>query len=381
MKVLHVTPSLAPALRYGGPAIAVYEEALALGENGVDVTVLTTDSDGPGRRLNVNKIVQPHSNVTLIYSRKLSTDSMSIEFLRRLPSLIRQADVVVLSAVYNFTTFPTLAVAKRYRKPLIWWVHGALDRWEGSRRVRSKTLWNLIARRLLPSKTIIRVATNEEIEACRLAFPGVPTLTIPCPVAIPPDSCTPSRGTQRPLRILFLSRLDRKKGIEVLLAACAKLSFEWSLEIAGDGDRTYADELKDLVATLGVNTKVRFLGHVTGEMKEAAFQRASVFALSSFTENFGIAVAEALMRGLPVAVSSRIPWREVNTVGCGVVADPTPESFAGALMELNQSDLQAMGRRGRAWALANFASSTVIEKTLTSYRLIAGGDVASIAAA
>src|SRR4051812_2339925 len=140
MKVLFVSPSFYPAFHYGGPIFINRSFCQALAQiEGVEVTVLTTDSNGPGRRLDVNSMAVDHSaDYAIRYCRRLLPPDVAPGLLLRLGGLIRQADVVHLNGVYSFTTVPTLALCWLMNKPVVWSTMGALQRWEGSTRPRSK---------------------------------------------------------------------------------------------------------------------------------------------------------------------------------------------------------------------------------------------------
>jgi glycosyltransferase involved in cell wall biosynthesis len=123
--------------------------------------------------------------------------------------------------------------------------------------------------------------------------------------------------------------------------------------IAGAGTSEYVAQLRNLAAQLGIADRVLWAGHIDGDLKAAAFARADVFALPSFSENFGIAAAEALAAGLPSVLGRGVAIAgEVADAGAALVVDADPASIAAALSHLLRDDAL---RAGMASAASRFA--------------------------
>lgn len=178
---------------------------------------------------------------------------------------------------------------------------------------------------------------------------------------------------------LFLSRLDRIKGADVLLLAihmcAAKLRQDgWNLIVAGSGDDSYRAELEAIAREFDIEDLVRFIGPVYGEDKLDAYRSADVFTLVSRNENFGIVVAEALAMSVPVLVSDQMPWSHVTKEGCGFEATVDPASICDCLLRfvaMNDAQRNDMGRRGRALAERQFRWDRIAQEYLKIYRRIA----------
>jgi len=177
---------------------------------------------------------------------------------------------------------------------------------------------------------------------------------------------------------LFLSRIQEKKGIELLLNAWAKLaqaSPDWTLVIGGAGSPEYVAHCRQLAADLGIKTQCKWAGHLTEEAKGWALSHADFFVLPSFSENLGNVVAEALAHGTPVLTTDATPWQEITQRRCGWVTSPTPQALAPALEEAMRHDprqLKEMGERGRAWCVSHFALDRVLEDLDAVYGWMTG---------
>jgi glycosyltransferase involved in cell wall biosynthesis len=170
------------------------------------------------------------------------------------------------------------------------------------------------------------------------------------------------------LRLLYIGRLHPIKGIENLLFAVKALSGEkLILSIYGEGDETYSIRLRQLVRHMHLDRCVTFRGHVEGAEKTAAFAQADVCIVPSFTENFGMVVAEALGHGVPVIVSKGAPWADVEKHNCGLWVENAPVELASAISCMRNKSMQEMGVRGRNWMKERYAWNVISAKMLSVY--------------
>ena len=156
------------------------------------------------------------------------------------------------------------------------------------------------------------------------------------------------------MRLMFISRIDPKKGLEVLLQAMTLLPDTTTLDIYGRGDDDYVTSLNQMSHDVGVAHRVRFNGHVEGDAKRAAFAGADLFVFPTHSENFGMVVAESLAEGVPAIVSHGAPWAELDHHGCGRWIPNTPQAFATTIEALRTQDLANMGEQGRRWMATDF---------------------------
>ena len=187
------------------------------------------------------------------------------------------------------------------------------------------------------------------------------------------DEIAMKQSWERKKNILFLSRVHIKKGINFLIEAASQLSEElkgYTITIAGPGEESYVNELKQMASRLGVADMFRFIGPVFGEGKWKLYQEADLFVLPTHSENFGIVVAEALATGTPVITTTGTPWEELNTKGCGWCVSVGTLPLVDGLRKFlacSEKELSVMGQRGRKLVLDNYSSKSVANQILNMY--------------
>jgi len=372
VRVLHVTPFFAPAWCYGGLPEAAYQFARHLSRAGAAVRVLTTDANGWGARLDAAAMAAyAHCDgVEVRYCARVARQSVSLELLGALAEQMRWADVVHLHAAYSFPTIPTLLAARAQKRPLVWTPHGALQRWSGSRRVGFKSLWEKVCIAVASHELTLHLTSQDEAAETRARFPRANIELIPNGVEIPDTLHRAPRGAQ--LRLGFVGRLDPKKGIENLLAACRILKErnapDFSLAIAGSGSTDYEAKLRREIDRLELGNEVTMLGDIRGEEKQRMFERTDVVVAPSFTENFAIVVAEALAHGAAVIASTGTPWKDVERVGCGLWVANDPASLADAIIKINSMPIAEMGDRGCRWMASDFSWEKCATEMIALYK-------------
>jgi glycosyltransferase involved in cell wall biosynthesis len=372
MKVLEVSPSFFPARQHGGVTESTWQLTRHLGRLGCKMRVLTTDAGANGSTFGVlrDRELSMDQGVTVHYCRRWVRRSVAPDLVRRLPREAAWADVVHLNAVYSFPTIPTLATSAWLGKGVVWSPRGALQRWSGSRNLWLKRVWERICLGVRPGRLVLHVTSEQERRESLGRLPGCEAVVVPNGVELP-DRVDHAPGGDR-LRLLYLGRLDAKKGLENLFDACALLKqqggLDWSLTVAGDGERSYVDSLRRRIVNAGVEAEVSSVGWVTSAGKSRLFGLADVLVLPSHTENFGNVVAEALAHGVPVIASHGTPWEQVERIGCGLWVDNSPESLAAAIRHVAGLPLQEWGARGRAWMEREFAWPAVAKRLLEVYR-------------
>ena len=174
--------------------------------------------------------------------------------------------------------------------------------------------------------------------------------------------------------ILFLARVHMQKGVRFLIESIAVLKNElngYKVVIAGEGDISYIETLKQMALQANVQDIISFAGGVYGEEKWNLFRKADVFVLPTFSENFGIAIAEALASGTPVITTKGTPWFDLVKYNCGWHTEigtlPTVNALK-AFLQLDEQTLETMGRNGRRLIEDKYSTQSMADEMMELYR-------------
>lgn len=374
MRVLHVAPSIRKA--YGGPTESLIGYITAAQTAGVDVSVAA-----PGCPAQEANAFAQRAGTTALHLFP-SFGTAAFEVSPRLHSWLRSAsesyDVVHVHGLFN--TISSLAIRLCIRKniPVVVRPFGTLSRYTFlHRRTMLKRAWLA----LLERKNVRRASAlhfTTAIERSSAAWHGIAfngrAFVIPPPFL--PAEITPRVAGWEPNHpcVLFLGRVEPVKNIEALLDAWPGVLSAIGnarLTIAGAGDSAYESSLLERAKDLGIGETVTFAGFANASLKRQLLESASLFALPSKHENFGIVVIEALDAGLPVVVSPDVqlaPFIESNRLG--LVSSTEPDRLATAIVSgLRDGQLRERVRVDAPAALsANFSPEAVGQLLLQMYQ-------------
>jgi glycosyltransferase involved in cell wall biosynthesis len=361
MRVLQVIPAVAP--RYGGPSTVIVDMCRGLLDEGVETLVVSTDADGPGRLdVPLGRETRYEAVPALFFPRQWSEAyKLSLPLARALRTLVLRFDVVHVHAVFSHACLAAAAACRRHGVPYVVRPLGTLDPWSlQQKRLRKRVLWHLGVRRMLACAARIHYTTESERRLCEETLGLERGVVVPLGVGrefTPGPESGALRGRipelgDRPF-VLVLSRLHPKKALETLIAAFAAAAGEqtaYHLVLAGSGEEDYVRMLRAEAARRGVGGRVHFPGWLSGPEKVDALRAASLVALASKQENFGVSAAEALACGRPVLVSSAVNLApEIEDAGAGWVTELGETAVAASLREALR-DPGALCARGQAGA-------------------------------
>lgn len=382
MRILHVVPSYFPAVRYGGPIVAVHGLCRALAAHGHTVEVFTTSIDGPTNSAVPHGVPVDFDGVTVRYFashilRRLAFAPSLVPALRR--ELVA-ADLVHLHSVFLWPTWAAARLAHRSQVPYVMSPRGMLvKKLIGKRHRLLKSAWiGLVEKSNLRKAAAIHVTSN--VEAAELARFGWP---LPRIAMIPNgideiDQEVAGRVsddincliTAQPL-ILFLGRLSRVKALDRLLHAFAQTRVG-TLAIVGTDYDGLAPQLLQLASDLNIAERVRIIGRtIVGADKQAVFAAATIFVLASHSESFGNAVLEAMQHGLPMVVTRDVGAAEVvREAGCGTVVDGDADELGRAIEQLvdNPEFARSIGEAGRRHVREHYGWPKVAARMEGFYR-------------
>lgn len=171
---------------------------------------------------------------------------------------------------------------------------------------------------------------------------------------------------------LFLGRLHPKKGLPLLIDAWAEVRpRRWRLIIAGPDEDGHSGEVAALIQRRGLTGDIRLVGPAYADEKAQLLASARVFVLPTYSENFGMAVAEALANGVPVITTTSAPWQELHTSKCGWWIPPERDALADALRSAcaaSEASLCEMGRRGRELIRSQYSWSKIAGRMACVYK-------------
>lgn len=387
IRIVHVIASL--ARRTGGPAKAAVDMARAIARRGHEVEILTTDRDAaPGEGLSPGAVLRRDGVTIRVFAQGWpGAFATSWPLARAVDGAVASCDVVHLHSLHLFHVWATARACRRHRKPYLLRPHGTLDPFIRARRPLEKRVLGLLFQdRVIREAAALHWTAAEEGVLAAPASLGTRGVVVPNGLDLAEYGVLPAPGTFRARHpeigdrriVLFLSRLNFKKGLDLLVPAFARIAAtreDVHLVIAGPDDGMAAPA-RGWAAQHGVTARVSFVGQLDGEAKLAAFRDAACFALPSYSENFGIAVVEAMACGLPVLVSDKVNiWREIVADGAGLVATTTVDDVAAGLAALldEPARAQAMGMAGRAAVAARWDWSKIAERLEAVYRALADG--------
>ncbi|EIJ41419.1 glycosyltransferase [Beggiatoa alba B18LD] len=362
MKILHVIANLAP--RYGGPAKACFELARAVAQRGHEVTIYTTNQDGDGELdTPLNQIIQ-REGVQLRFFPIQSPRfwGTSLPMARALAQMIPTVDIVHIHSLYLFHNLIAPWLCRWYKKPYVMLPHGTLDPFLYQRHRQRKRLmeWTFENRNMRQA-TAIHFITQEEQLLAQPYTHNAHSVIVPLGLTLNEyDKPRPSQWlahyypeTKDKKIILFFGRIHFKKGLDLLIPAfiaLAKQQDDIHLVIAGPDDERYADHLKHLLSVDNMLDRATFTGMIQGDEKLSLLRESYLFALPSYSENFGIAVLEAMACRCPVLISDKVNLHhDIQQAKAGVIVPCEQNAVQQALADLLANPFQARyyGEKGR----------------------------------
>lgn len=287
-------------------------------------------------------------------------------------------DLVDVQGLWMHQSLVNLRHASRRNGSYVITPRGMLDPWtlERSRwKKRLVSLW--FETEHLRRATCLRVTAELEARHFRAFGLTNPIAIVPNGIDLPVLARRPARAGRR-RRLLFLSRLHPKNGIDHLIRAWARLRrhyVEWELLIAGPDEMGHRDTVQRLASDLGL-TDLVWQDEVHGQQKSDLYRSADPFVLPTHAENFGLVVAEALAHEVPVITTHNAPWQGLEQHGCGWWIELAVDALVAALDEavsLNDAERSAMGERGRAWMARDFTWPAIARQMHDVYTWTLGG--------
>lgn len=384
MRILHVISGV--GINGGGTSEVVPRICEALQANDIQTSVLTIDW---GQEVSHAMARAQMMGVELVKCAPLTMRSplrslaLSKEFDCRIAEAVANADCVHLHGLWQWPCWRAAAEAQGQGKPYLIQTHGFLEPERLKKSwLRKKIVWHLIEQRKM-CRAAAAIATAES-EATHLRQHGIrrPIKVVPIgldvgeidAVQCDADFLCQYGVPQGKRVLLYLSRLAPIKGLDMLAEAWSHLSefhSKWQLVIAGPGDRGYEKVVQDDFAGKVQDGSVTFTGAIYGAPKLTLLKSAAAFVLPTRSENWSIAVAEALAAGLPTVCTKGAPWECLNAEKAGWWVDVSVEAIERGLrqvMSLSDDERRLMGLRGHDWVVRNLAWDRIARGMIEVYR-------------
>lgn len=378
MKILTLITSIDKTK--GGPSRSVPVFVRGLAQEGVDITLMTIESDN----MNLHILDGTTAKIHLLPPNYKRRDLE--KFILR-----EKFDIIHGQGIWELLFHWMRVIADKHRIPYILTPRGTLEPWSLQQKKWKKQIarWLYQDKDLKRSVCIYATAETELSNIRKLGFKN-PLCVIPNGIETDNYPCRTNPSVVKK-QILFLSRLHPKKGIEVLIDAFARLQQDfpdWNVLIVGNGEDDYVETLQAKVTQLKVENKVKISPPVFGKGKATLYQESSLFCLPSYSENFGMVIAEAMSCGVPAITTVETPWELLNgnttSMGAslqslgenkqtGWCIDTGVDALAHTLREamaLPPHILYEMGQKGSKLINENFNYRNIAKKNKELYEWI-----------
>lgn len=354
MRVLHTIATIDPAT--GGPARSVPQLLLALKSAGLNVALWTADTPQAAWLEHLQGSEIP------IYNGDLNN--------------LPRVDLIHDHGLWLMNNHRVASYARAKNIPRIVSPRGMLEPWAlNHKKWKKRAAWWLYQRGNLQTAVSLHATAGSEARQFRKLGLNAPIVELPNGVEMAKTETQKTKTLKGEVRTaLFLSRIHPKKGLPLLVGAWAKVKpAGWRMIVVGPDEGGHRAEIQAMVREQGLADVWEFRDACEGSAKADLWRDANLFILPTYSENFGIAVAEALAAGIPVITTTGAPWQGLLDHRCGWWVEPAMELVANALAEATQLDLAElaeMGKRGQRWVSRDFAWPGIASRMITAYREI-----------
>jgi glycosyltransferase involved in cell wall biosynthesis len=370
MKVLHTISGL--SVSSGGPTRSVYSLVKELRKRKINAEIFSQVSS------NNLEVISKENFITFVKSKN-NLDLFSSSFKKQL-NLTKSPDIYHGHGLWQLPIHYMAREARKKNIPYIISPRGMLEPWS----LRQKKIKKKIALALYQYKDLSNAACLHATSF--MEADNIRKLSLKNTIAVIPNGINISEFSLKNFcmknetkTVLFLSRIHHKKGIELLIEAWYKLDKTlrngWNIEIVGNGDENYIEKLNHIIKEKKLNDEIKIVGPKFGKDKIEAYRKSDIFVLPTYSENFGMVIAEALAFGLPVITTKGAPWEELNTHNAGWWIDIGVEPLANALREalkLSDEERKQMGLNGRKLVEEKYSIDIVANKMIQLYEWILG---------
>ena len=357
MKILHIIENIDNS--YGGPAKSVPLLIKYLKKMDVDSKIVSVELEN-----NEKNDICNENNIEVISSK--SNGFKFLKYSKNMKNnILKNIDddtIIHTQSLWNYPPYLAFKISKNYNLPLIMSIRGNLYDWNLSKSKWKKDLaLRLFQMKMFKEASCLHATEINELKAIRKLGIKTPVALISNAIEIEEfknlsnkEEAKKNLKLDRSKRyILFMSRIDSKKGLEYLINSFIKLEQnlpEWEILIAGPVyDKSYFEKINQKIKKSKIEQKVHYFGMVSGKKRLDLFASSELFILPAHTENFGMAIGEAMACKLPVITTQGTPWEVLNTKNAGWWVKLEDKNITNALKEAmskTKIELKEMGEKG-----------------------------------
>jgi glycosyltransferase involved in cell wall biosynthesis len=375
LKVLQISASYKPAYIYGGPIMSVSMLAEQVAKLGAEVTVFTTTANG----LNELPVTtnQPIiiDGVTVIYFKRITKDHthLSPALLKNVWQKARDYDVVHIHAWWNLVSMLSCLIAVMRNVKVVVSPRGTLSNYSFNNKNNGiKGLIHTFLTKPLLKKCDIHTTSDNEYSAVKNIIEAKHFFNIPNFIRLNVNKQYAAAPGTDHIKLIFLSRIEEKKGLDILFDALKEVTIPYRLTIAGDGNADYINSLKAISVNNGIDKYIDWIGFQT-DNKFDLLHAHDLFILPSHDENFGNVVIESLSVGTAVLISEQVGLADyVATNNLGWICQTNAASVSAAINNINTrpDELQRVRREAPVIILEDFNYNNLAVKYMNMYNQI-----------
>jgi len=376
MKILHITPAYKPASVYGGPTLSIAKLCEVLSTR-YAIEVMTTTANGKTELPVLSHSPLIVDGVSVQYFHRITKDHthLSTSLLWSLCKRLRKTKLIVhIHSWWNLVAVISCVIAKATNTHIVLSPRGMLTSYTLKNRntIFKSIIHNSIGKFLISHCHVHATSDQEKYDILKICTPKSIRvisnfITIPSVhyLQAPPPSF------HLTFKLIFLSRIEEKKGIELLFESLAKCSFSWRLTIAGMGEYNYIEKLKKLSDSLNISDSINWIGYITDEHKYQLLCNHNLLVLFSYNENFANVVIESLVSGTPVAISSKVGLSDyIKANDLGWVSEMNAKAIARTLSDAFLDTKKRLRINSTAPALirAHFSEQEILNQYVQFYQ-------------
>ncbi|MDB4919650.1 XrtY-associated glycosyltransferase XYAG1 [Mucilaginibacter sp.] len=377
MKILQICAAYKPAYIYGGPTMSVSMLGEQLAKAGVYTEAYATTANGKGELpVNPGELVNV-DGVRVTYFKRITKDHshFSPALFKRLWKEAQGFDVIHIHAWWNLVSLFSCLIALVRKVPVVVSPRGTLSSYSfQNKNIGKKWLIHHLLGKLLLNRCHIHVTSNQEGEAANSILIPKSIIDLPNFVKLPVTSPLFNRSSGI-FRLIFLSRIEAKKGLDILINALPLLTFPYKLTIVGDGDINYVNDLKALAKKNANEENIRWMGFQNEDKFKLLFEN-DLLVLPSHDENFGNVIIESLSQGTAVLVSPFVGLSDYvteNNLGWQCELNPASVSNRINFIHQKQDALNFIRENAPARINADFDEGNLIKRYMDMYNNIVNG--------